>query len=1753
MLLEDARLMGKDIFLVMVDLKEAFDTIDHERMYKILTDLGYPDDAVQVVQGLYKNAHTQVVTPFGRTDLIKVQRGTLQGDGLSPFLFILYLEPLLRWLNVGARGYHPGVFKETNQPTRISNTSYADDLTLYTEGHSNMTNQTDKVSKYSTWAGLIISQPKTLASAALYKRQPDNPMDYPLVQRLVANFNMQGEPVTAHDPKTPYKLLGVWYTMDLRWKKQFQETCKALREMASNLAKCYNSQSQKIRTLQTCLKAKARYAFPMMCYSDREIEALDRALDLVVRKAYGLPPGTPTAMIREDLNKGGLGNTSLKVAYTASAIKNLTQAHADQGNRGQLTRALLAAQLQAFTHPSAKKGSWVPDYSLRLRQLIQGTKADIYMWRDGTQPYQLPDSEVAQTIMGTHEGEDTTMRLYKIKKPLMRLQEVGVLSLSQLLNRQGTKVLNHQELKMSLGINASLPSKYKKALTKVTQFLANPKGVMSLTDSPTYRAGLQDTTIHSDHAGWIRKTLRSEQEHKSLPPTVLEMLSTAPIQHAPTVHIQCGGKRKQRLVVDPEFREVDTTNYDRQENDNTTDPGLTMSKEPTDPGTGTREDRGSAPQQEPDTPLTRHERATEMLKKRTRPVEVYNTLCSFKDKVQAVNGKWRLRAKHSKTVKRQRHLLRKQIQWEVQWAPTIMEGWEKDLAIDQLKYTPSLMRAATEEDLNQHQKLICEHCHETEQVQRCTDCKRGFHPRCQLTVPAAGGRCSQCYQVLQEPKESKRETYRQAVQQWYIEWQPQWEEEQQLRQLGYGEEVEHTIKTLEKPQNTPPLKEAKDSHLSNRDRQGNSGPRYHSTVGETQRKKCTFIVEDTDPHTDIVGTGQYEIQKRWVHRRHPQPNGTKKGYHKEMVTVHDPAGRTVGMICPDRAALLYRNYTKVMQERPEVVSTLNPQSFAEELASLLRRYKNGMKVPGSKRKVDLKNHWATPEGVYRALQKDIPALRQERFASPLNYHAGMQRYWSCYERDQLFGALHDAYSSQWTGLSVANPEYDSKEMYKAVSWAVHSAHITDQPTMTVFILPAWTEGSNTAYMKWVNKMPNTCRLLTTIPKRAFKFVPPQVNTMGMDPQDAGHPQWDINILLVGNAAGYTQSFGITPETSTAELKTTLIEAINDHSQPSPPLSWSQLKHHWPQEEPRHAPPKEELDPLLYKPPWKVKAAPTDSKIPWMLPYQPGSNPQSNSRTDDLPITEHPLKYDWTELAYTDGSQKTIPLGQEGQQTTVIGSGLYVPATNTAPEQLIGIRANSPGHNTAYRAELIGILGAFRQGNSRIMTDSVNSIHAIKATMHYPMRIRFHRHRNLLEEIRAAILALDEQAMLIKIRGHAGIPGNEMADDIAARVATMDMAEMDLSDVHSNDRPHGLWPGQREWEEDDSGIEKEKWRQVENLEDALTQRVQKTDIRLGNADTTTIYYSSMQRALPDISQAHMNSWNTLSGITEGMKCTRAKYLTGQLPTAKNLQRYKRKKTALCPCCKKHQDSGHHAIAWCPAIQPLVQEKHNAAVRIITKAIAQGDVGAHQIVYNDGGNAQKWANMGVQELHRKVSDIPNELISKEDFQACGSRPDIILFRRKQVQRDGGHNTTSPAEITLVEIKYVRDTDPARTARSPHEQHKKLYEQLRGRHPNATINRRIILLGVAGAVYNEHTVRQLEQLGVRSQHLNRTVLKLQRSAIQGLHTTWRQRQKLIHQRTTDGAPRADEVAAQRAPPVGGSGPVGPGDYRDEGGGAG
>jgi hypothetical protein len=104
--LEDSKLTQQDIYLLYIDFKNAFGSIDHARLLAIMADLGYPQDAINLIGNIYSNSSTMFFgSYFGKTKPVHIQRGTIQGDTLSPYLFIIFLEPLLRWLERGNLGY----------------------------------------------------------------------------------------------------------------------------------------------------------------------------------------------------------------------------------------------------------------------------------------------------------------------------------------------------------------------------------------------------------------------------------------------------------------------------------------------------------------------------------------------------------------------------------------------------------------------------------------------------------------------------------------------------------------------------------------------------------------------------------------------------------------------------------------------------------------------------------------------------------------------------------------------------------------------------------------------------------------------------------------------------------------------------------------------------------------------------------------------------------------------------------------------------------------------------------------------------------------------------------------------------------------------------------------------------------------------------------------------------------------------------------------------------------------------------------------------------------------------------------------------------------------------------------------------------------------------------------------------------------------------------------------------------------------
>jgi hypothetical protein len=102
---EDAITYHKDIVLCYLDFKGAFPSADQDTMVRTLFFFGLPEDCINIINKLYSGATIEFVTTHGHTSPIGIRWGTLQGDPLSPPLFDLMIEPLIRWLTIFQKGY----------------------------------------------------------------------------------------------------------------------------------------------------------------------------------------------------------------------------------------------------------------------------------------------------------------------------------------------------------------------------------------------------------------------------------------------------------------------------------------------------------------------------------------------------------------------------------------------------------------------------------------------------------------------------------------------------------------------------------------------------------------------------------------------------------------------------------------------------------------------------------------------------------------------------------------------------------------------------------------------------------------------------------------------------------------------------------------------------------------------------------------------------------------------------------------------------------------------------------------------------------------------------------------------------------------------------------------------------------------------------------------------------------------------------------------------------------------------------------------------------------------------------------------------------------------------------------------------------------------------------------------------------------------------------------------------------------------
>ena len=155
-IIKKAREFQKYIYFCFIDYGKAFDCVDHNKLWKILKEMGIPDPLTCLLRHLYAGQEATVRTGHGTTDWLQIRKGVRQGCILSPCLFNLYAEYIMR--NTGLEEAQ-AIIKIAGR--NINNLKYADDITLMAEIEEELKSLLMKLKEESEKVGLKLNIQKT--------------------------------------------------------------------------------------------------------------------------------------------------------------------------------------------------------------------------------------------------------------------------------------------------------------------------------------------------------------------------------------------------------------------------------------------------------------------------------------------------------------------------------------------------------------------------------------------------------------------------------------------------------------------------------------------------------------------------------------------------------------------------------------------------------------------------------------------------------------------------------------------------------------------------------------------------------------------------------------------------------------------------------------------------------------------------------------------------------------------------------------------------------------------------------------------------------------------------------------------------------------------------------------------------------------------------------------------------------------------------------------------------------------------------------------------------------------------------------------------------------------------------------------------------------------------------------------------------------------------------------------------------------
>ncbi|KAK3916754.1 hypothetical protein KUF71_025853, partial [Frankliniella fusca] len=289
--IEDAGQRGSEICVAWLDLANAFGSVPHLSVLSALRRAGLAQDETSLIQDLYSSSATRVRHADGFTEPIRFGAGVRQGCPLSPVLFNIVMEAIIRTAKIGNQGY-------PLRGTPVSVLCYADDAVLVAPDPTTLQQMLDRVVTTADWLGLKF-KPSKCASLHVKAKKT-----------LRTDFQVGGATIHALNQGESYQHLGV--PTGFRVDATPRAAAERLEEEALKVLGSLLAPWQKIHALKTFILPQLDFSLRTARVRKTAFKNLDRAIVQGVKDVFSLPQRAGAELVYLPPSWGGAGILSLE-------------------------------------------------------------------------------------------------------------------------------------------------------------------------------------------------------------------------------------------------------------------------------------------------------------------------------------------------------------------------------------------------------------------------------------------------------------------------------------------------------------------------------------------------------------------------------------------------------------------------------------------------------------------------------------------------------------------------------------------------------------------------------------------------------------------------------------------------------------------------------------------------------------------------------------------------------------------------------------------------------------------------------------------------------------------------------------------------------------------------------------------------------------------------------------------------------------------------------------------------------------------------------------------------------------------------------------------------------------------------------------------------------------------------------------------------------------------------------------------------